>query len=1017
MRQKHLDLQDHFESLRRDNKDRHVYFLEHGLDAEDIETLFAQVSRACAVDPFSSSSWSDRYLPLLVAATEVGYAYQGPGRDFWPTLDARLGISSRVEDRRALADLFRLGAKQLGGVTPPGTPWALHFPYIAWPITHAVFPVEFHRPLARALAKLKHRHLDPGDDEALTQALGYASLDLGGARFKAALADRSLMRTIARHFLRVENVNPAVDEAVLERVTKDLRRDEVAARDVDLAYRQRRQALADTAQRQVGVKKEKPVSTLLGRLHLRLDDDELTLEASFPQPASELIRLARRALRRRRYAPRLWGLSARVPSDQLLAGLPFRVGSVESLASLAGRSLLPGLDTLEVDRAVKAHLERLSLDLSTPLLFQARADGRSAFQLRGGGATAGGIYWLLTDPSVSAGPGVTPLGKLGGLQCVRLDTQYEGAQRLLTAAGVSLRFAVSAHWVGDPADSMDPERRTFRPGDAVAVEVSRIPPDGVKLVAPGESPQRVREQALVRLSSELGQRSLEVSAQGKSQTLSYQVAASSAPLELCWITLEGDEPSLQSLLGRTLALKIDGIAPIDGATLTLTVASGGFSQTVSQVLPALPALIGPAHSLWGRLIPERTREALSSSPSATLRAVVGGLALQEWHLEPRLRPIWWRGEGHRRRLVSEQGEVPFGVVSALDPTAPPEPAGEVRQEAVLLVPMALNSDQFGPTAPFTCLFEPPKSFDLQLPKIVRPRSLRSRHSGEHGLGAEELIAAFLRWRLAETSSALGRLRQGQIAHELERWLIRSVCGDSWADAEGALGAQMISPWEALIDQCHRLKVGFDERVELSPEEEAALGRIAVEQLRASCPGLWLDALGAARPEALYETLDMSFGRAYELLADAQRAAGRFWAAWRIEEGDPGSAPEDWDQALTQAQLAAQMTALAELVYPTSGGVELLQLDYAHLNFDELVDELAGWRRRHKAGLQGRAWERDELEAGLALWLAPERTLRTPWRTASERLITDRSTSRAIRYAALRRRSALASLSPVEGDSP
>ena len=82
MRQKHLDLQDHFESLRRDNKDRHVYFLEHGLDAEDIETLFAQVSRACAVDPFSSSSWSDRYLPLLVAATEVGYAYQGPGRDF-----------------------------------------------------------------------------------------------------------------------------------------------------------------------------------------------------------------------------------------------------------------------------------------------------------------------------------------------------------------------------------------------------------------------------------------------------------------------------------------------------------------------------------------------------------------------------------------------------------------------------------------------------------------------------------------------------------------------------------------------------------------------------------------------------------------------------------------------------------------------------------------------------------------------------------------------------------------------
>ena len=137
MQAAHEHLHKHFEGLRRERGEHPVYFLEHDLDAHDVEQLFAQVSSAFAVSPFSSPIWRSRYLPLLVVATEVGYTYRGPGQDFWPKLDDRLRIDTSLSDRQALSALFRDASERLGGVTPPDTPWARNFPHIAWPITHA----------------------------------------------------------------------------------------------------------------------------------------------------------------------------------------------------------------------------------------------------------------------------------------------------------------------------------------------------------------------------------------------------------------------------------------------------------------------------------------------------------------------------------------------------------------------------------------------------------------------------------------------------------------------------------------------------------------------------------------------------------------------------------------------------------------------------------------------------------------------------------------------------------------
>ena len=1013
LRSAHERLSQHFVRLRNDRSEHPLYFLEHGLDASDIEDLVRSVSSFCAVHPFSSYVWRNRYFPPLIVATEIGYTYRGPGKDFWPKLEERLATSISFADRHSLSVLFSEAAKIYGGAARPETPWATHFPHIAWPITHAVLPLEFHRPFAQALAALRQHQIDPTQDEPLLYAVRRAARNLCGERFRGFLADESLVLALTRHFLRIRVQNMPLTSQVLERIALDLRKDRTAARDIELAYRQRKQAATQKPKRngvvRAGSKQE--LARLTGLLYLRRGErSEIHIEVVMPTLPTDIVVRARKDLRRRRFSPQLWGVSSRVPSDQILSGLPFRVGVVKSFADLSG-PLLPELDAVPIDPALKVQLERLHLDLSPPLLFLERATESVARQVRGGVATVGRTYWLLlVSNSVTNCKGVQVLGTLGEMTCMRIDPDKEADRMLLMQAGIKIRFGTSVQWVGDPPAHVDAEIPEYRDGDAIVVQVSRVPPDGVSLVQAGSvASMALNSSGLVRLSGTVGAHVMELAAEGHTEQVRYTVSTRPPTHELCWINLEGEEPSVQSLLGRACVIRVDGVAPIGGLRLTLSLISDGVSVACSKQLPPLPAIIGPSDPIWDRLLTDRICDVLRTRPAIQLRAVVGGLADDEWRLEPRLRPCWWEGDGDNRHLVTETDEVPFGVVSPLRPAAEPVCAPPKNgTEGRLLVPTPADPEFLGPTAEFTGLFVAPSRLDLRLPPLDRPRMLRASSASNGGLGTQQVITAMLRWRLADAVGPIADIRRRQLALELERWLVRSVCGGAWADAEDSIDSQHSSLWEGFVVRCKNAAVGYDGYVELSRTEEVEFRHIAAQQLQISVPDLWLDALGALRSEDIYDRLDSAFLRAYEILAEHHRVAGRTVRADKVEAADPGSAPEYWDEVLLKAQSSVELRTLADLVYPTTGGDELVVLDYARTSLDDLADELAGWRRRHEAALQGRPWARDEIEAALSLWLDPERVPYTPWRTASDRFIADRWTSRAVRYVALRRRASLAS---------
>ena len=416
------------------------------------------------------------YFPLLIVATEIGYTYRGPGKDFWPNLEERLATTISFADRQALSVLFSEAAKSYGGAARPETPWATNFPHIAWPITHAVLPLEFHRPFAQALAALRQHQIDPTQDEPLLYAVRHAARNLCGARFSGFLADESLVLALTRHFLRIRVHNMPLTSQVLERITLDLHKDRTAARDIELAYRQRKQAETQNPSGTALFERARSRNSLgsLVWLYLRhREPSEIHIEAVMPTLPPDIVVRARKDLRRRRFSPQLWGVSSRVPSDQILSGLPFRVGVVKSFADLSG-PLLPELEAVPIDPALKAQLERLHLDLSPPLLFLERATESVARQVRGGVATVGRTYWLLlASDSVTNSKGVQVLGTLGEMTCMRIDPDEETGRMLLMQAGIKIRFGTSVQWVGDPPAHVDAEIPEYRDGDAIVVQVRR----------------------------------------------------------------------------------------------------------------------------------------------------------------------------------------------------------------------------------------------------------------------------------------------------------------------------------------------------------------------------------------------------------------------------------------------------------------------------------------------------------------------------------------------------------------
>lgn len=989
-------LDERYRTLR-DSRIGPVFFLEHGLNDGEVSDVLADVRHLLGAHPIESAWWRTNCLPLLLAATEVGYRYRGSGTEYWPVLEAELGLQISASERKHIRNLFASAAETYRGAQPPATQWADAFRFIVWPITHALVPLEFHRPLALTIANLRI-NVGKLDNDDLYRAIRIAASN-ASARFSTLLENAPLIVAVTRRLLGDESAE--ISPETVERIAGDLTSDQVARRAVAVARRiQRNIAERPEPTGPSGVQHP----SIEGSLIIHRHNSAMTLEAQFPRVEADLETRLRRALRRRRYAARLWGVSGRIPSEQLLSGLPFEV----KLTTIPPEDaeLLPGLDEVDLDQELRDVLAALKLDVTLPLLFAAASDEGLGRRVRGPSISGHRKYWLLSRSG--EGPqGCVALGEVGPYDCHLLDPAQKIAGEVLRDLGFQVHFGVSVEFAGRPPLERDARVPVFMAGDQLIVAPRLTPPEGLTVQLNDEQVHLTRDN-VVTVLVETGDHTLQVSNGDEKRDFKFRGAPSHryvAP-STCTIEPRFSDLTIQALLRGALAFNVESFAPLEGLELTVEVNACGRKFFATAPLGPLPCTVTSEQEPFATLLDEDTRGLLAQAPSLELRLSVGNLCARTMILEQRVRPCWWRrADNGNIALASEVGKLPFGCVLATAPAAPPAPElNGAREEERLLAPIGLDVSEYGGLAEFTTFCMAPSHARLESPAIRKPSLVRRRRAGNSALGLEDIVESYLRWSLAESATLIAEIRRRQITGVLDKWLAEICCGEEWVRREAALGDT--DPWEELVRACDEKGLGRDSYVELSREDEVDLMRIAVREIRLRFPDLWAR---VGPPCDLsqedYEALDLACARAYTELANMYRNQGKEDVANRIAEGDPGAAPDEWYIVLESVKSTAELQPLAEMLLPSDTAQGLMTLESSMMALEELTEEFIAWARSSRRALAGSVPPDDILKAILALWTEPEAAAGLDWRGALDVLLAERSVARAARYLALRSRGA------------
>ena len=989
----HGELDQRYRELRK-TRNGPVYFIEHGLDKCGTDRVVEYVRNSLIIHPVGSKWWSTNYLPLIVAATEVGYGYRGTGTDFWPVVENRFGVTMDLDDRHRIRQHFQEASRIHQGAQPPDTPWAKAFSIIVWPITHALLPKEFHRPLALMLKNLGVE-IRKCDDYELYRSIRTAASNCS-ARFSTVIEDATLIVSITRRLLGEDSSE--LSPEVVDRIKSDIESDHITRRIVSVARRIQRDGIAAPSR---SPSPRRPNPSLTGSLHLRRRNGEMAFGAVFPPIEAGLQKRLQQVLRRCRYVARLWGVSTPVPSVQLLSSLPFTFTLLKMPQE--GAELLPGVDQMDLEPKFRDILASFELDVTPPLLFRITTDGTHGRQIRGPDISGFRKYWLLTVAGISL-RGCEDMREMGPFCCHQLDPGEADAQETLRDLGFHVRYGISVDFAGSPPIEPEATVPVFASGDRRIVVPRSAPPTSFNIQL-GEEIVQLKNNNVAIIEIPAGEHSLSVSNDDVRREYFFRgmTFRQTVPPVACSIEPRSVELTVQALLRGALHFDIESFAPLEGLSLTAEIETSDQRIAVTNPLEPLPCRIELDREPFDTLLDKKTRNMLAKAKSTTLRLRVGHLCSYSLELEHRVRPCWWEHQNGKYALISELGALPYGLISAADPTARPVSDSEIlSDEAHLLAPIDPDVLTHSDTAQFTTLCVAPSHVRLEPPMVKKPRLSRCLRAGPGSLGLEDMVEGYLRWSLAETPDIIAEMRRRQISRELDSWVTAMCCGEAWASRESLMN--IIDPWEKLFQKIEKTGFGRDSYITISSQDNIEVSRIAVRQIRAKMPDLWarVGSTGSLICKD-YDTLNIACGQAYAILGERYRKQGKLDIAVEIEGGDPGEAPDEWNSVLECIQSDAELHPLVEMLIPSDLADEMRTLEPSIMSLYELTDELEAWTGRVRRTLAGNVPSADVLKAILALWIEPEISVSLDWRRGLDILLIERSVARAARYLALRSR--------------
>lgn len=968
-------LRARFGALKAQRGGEPVYALEHGLNDSELGRLKAAAGPLLRLSGVGSY-WTDLSLPLIVLATEAGYSYRGTGTDFWPVLSARLGASFTNRDRHNLTGLFETAHRTLAIKKPAPTAWNRAFRHIAWPIANAVAPVEIHRPLARSLHRMFARPPLAFEGSDLAAALRRAAVADGAPdRLLQWLQDDQLAAAMSRRLLDLPD-DGFLDPQVVRRIWSDMSEDTVARRSLG-------NALAEHRQLQSGGRG----FARYGRAHfaLRITDDVPALHLVPPVlgPADH-DKLARQVQGRR---ARLWNATETIDLQCLCEGRSTRL--VLNRLPQAGDIFLADDTVAGLDGTAVTALRGLEPDLSAPLLFPSGAGASAQTDVV---RPASGRHWFwITRRRPPPAEGIRSIGLLGDADVLEIDVNEPAARSWLEAQGVSVERGPILEPVLGPILDRQPRGYDFPVGLPALFRVTGSA-DGTTAVLERTEVDLSADHSFVVVDGDpAGEHALRLrSAWPETVTGWRRLSAPSAePAPVC-VTLDAGELTLEALLDGDLSLRLRAAPGLVTPPLSLSVIAGGAEMARVRTVTDGPELFGGGSSLLRELAGQL--KTFEHFERGELVAELDGLGREAWPLGRRLRTARW--ERHEDGWSSLIDGSPARLV--FTPAAAPrnQPANLTDlTEPALLLPAADD----GRILDGDGLVAGPRSLTFGLSVADEElKALGRTWEGDTGLSATSV--AWVRWSCAATAHVILDLVRGRAIQSLERMTVRQLCGRRWLALEDELIGSSSGFWGALASIAMTRGMAMGDGFPALPDEHRdSLRDCLAARFEAAAPHL--RALHSAEIETLAPTLDEAVNEAWE---DHFQALERAGAAFHLEdECDAGNDGAIWAAAVREAEDRHQLAPLGRKLAPERRGRALMAFNYDA----EGLPALGGLLEAEHVDLRARPplWlAAHDIRRGLMFWTDPRAFSREGEGPETlQRLLADRQTARAIRYAALR----------------
>lgn len=985
----------HFAEARAMRAGAPLYLLEHGLEGADLTLMMASVRSALGCHRIESDWWTGRPLPLLIAATEIGYVYRGTGTDFWPNFAERL-VDVSLGDRTALSVLFRRWAAKLGLAQPLDSPWNLAFCHIAWPVLHAILPIELHQPLARALREVRtHLNLS-GSDAALLEPVRNRAQLAGGVRLIGWLEDQATAAAVIRQFLQPSGEH-GIAASALTRIEADLTRDEAA--NAALREARKRQKALET-QPKARSRRRVEVGPCFTPMVLRRVEQQLTLALKIPQMQQAARESARSVLDSMRWRAYLWGKGRPVPGRNIFSdfALPLQIDSLPA----ADAPLFPDVAELPLAQEAKDFLGSLRVATSAPLLFSDFSDDGDALQCSSTSIADSGHCIMLVGAEQMAPPQGEALGRVVGLRAYRLDVADAANHAWLASLGFTPRQICRFIWIGDAEIEQHRPIRRFRTGSFVAFELSSAGRScEAKLIAPDGTQSMIAGSRHLLAGFTVTVSGLYRLRYGAGEEQAFEVVEGEDDTRLLSVDIDAGSGSTTDLADRQVTLRFDSAATVQKAGLELALrCDGRLVRRVQDILPDTPCRLDGDHSIWKQLLDRDTVEQLLNARRAEICVTVTGLLAASFAFEQVTAPFGWSRQSDGRLTASdESGELTVFAASPQHPLALAEARGRLAGDDILLLRAghghALQAGGFC-TGPKIW-----RTGDTQFARKPDRLLRQFESTRESAVDGRRVVDALIGWAAAGVDHLVTQYRRGQIVRQLESWMIEQLCGDAWAAKEAALAERRDTSFvSAFLNACARLGIAYCD-LGLSREQRALLDRILTQLIEARSLPITLEISREPIDEDLGLALDDLFNDSYATLCKEIKAMGDTCPFSPDDDIDVGEVSENWDRALRAAASEAVLIDLVDLLRPLDAGDTLSLADFETMLPDDVVDLLADWIGKNRPTHHARAWNRDLVESAYWLFTKPAVAARLSWKAATERLLADSFSARAIRYAALR----------------